>query len=305
MTMFIKKIKSAKEKIRQRALLKRREMFCNGVSEFSNFYQKIKLDMHQERKARIQTEMHSQGLCGQTVSKLDAQGIASWEGMLSNAELNELRVVSTIHKKRWEEIFSSGNGEKSTQRVGNVVYTNTGFQQDGRARAFFTGKFPNAIANVVSDPRVRRICECYLGANYRCTFALAEWLTPSERGDFWHFDRLDEQLKIMILLDDVEIEQGPLRYKAQTNYFIPELASIYLNVFRDGIEFAYPPGPLVEAGTGEVLYGIGNAGDVIFFDTTGIHSGTPCLVGERQVMVLTFRGRGEVSQRLRELGVSA
>ena len=54
----------------------------------------------------------------------------------------------------------------------------------------------------------------------------------------------------------------------------------------------------MESLPGEIVYGCGQAGDCVIFDTLGVHSGTQCLEGYRQAYVATFAGPTQKTEKL-------
>lgn len=117
-------------------------------------------------------------------------------------------------------------------------------------------------------------------------------------GQGWHKDNIARQLKFMIYLNDVNSENGPFQYllKSQKiskkikidineNKFINDSNRIskiqpYLNEFQ-----------LFEAKA--------KAGDLIIFDSSGVHRGKPIQTGERYALTL-YSNKNEFSQKVKD-----
>ena len=57
---------------------------------------------------------------------------------------------------------------------------------------------------------------------------------------------------------------------------------------QEGLNYNYPPKPLVERLPGALELGTGRAGDAIFFDSLGLHAGSICWSGARTALVTSF-----------------
>lgn len=138
---------------------------------------------------------------------------------------------------------------------------------------------------------------------------LCEHLVPSLIGDDWHIDKPYDQMKVYILLNDVTSRQGPTRYlkgSHRTDNF--HKIRLLHSFFVHGVNYAYPSPRVVTALPGEEILATGRAGDAIFFDTCGIHSGTRCFEGERLTLTVypnSFNFKGWVLTVLRQPGHAA
>jgi hypothetical protein len=244
------------------------------------------------------------------VTDLRKDGIAVWPGLLTDsAILNPLRALMNELAAEWNQVFATQppDARRVVDAGDSRVYLRSGTIQNGRTRVSFQGqqleRAPAPIQAVARDPRLAEVCSRYFDIDATCSYVLAEKLEPSEEGDWWHIDRITDQVKVMVLLNDVGMNQGPLQFKAGTHLGTPELGPVYHQVFACGVDYAYPPGPLVQQLAAATHLGTGRAGDCIFFDTLGVHSGTRCLSGERLALVGTYFGdtcRSRTLQRLRK-----
>jgi hypothetical protein len=231
------------------------------------------------------------------VDELRRNGMAIWRGLFANPELLD-GVRSTLDEdfSRWEAIFRARDDsceevfEEETRRTfrrGTKEY----YECDSRTRVNYSyDNTPNSIRRLRDDPRLREVvCRYYQLDAGRCNYILAEKLSPSPVGDSWHIDRIQDQFKVMILLSDVGPEQGAMKYKLGTHQKPPpKIDHFFYQYFRAGVDYCYVSPPLGDKAPGEEKLAVGRAGDCIFFDTTGLHSGTRCQAGERLALVFGF-----------------
>jgi hypothetical protein len=288
----------------------RGERLKRDQARFLKLYRRLSA----ERFGQKQRQPHScagasDGQIDQVVAALRQDGIAFWPGLLADpAILNPLRALMHELAAEWHQVFTAQppDARRVVDERDSRVYLRSGTIQNGRTRVSFQGQLeraPAPIPAVARDPRLAEVCSRYFDIDSTCSYVLAEKLEPSEVGDWWHLDRITDQVKVMVLLNDVEMHQGPLRFKPGTHRGTPELGPIYHQVFACGVDYAYPPGPLVQQLAADTRFGTGRAGDCIFFDTLGIHSGTRCLGDERLTLVGTYFGdtcRSRMLQRLRK-----
>ena len=154
--------------------------------------------------------------------------------------------------------------------------------------------------------------------------ATMDWIVPAEIShNGWHVDVIKDQLKCMILMDDVDIENAPMffakkSHRVENNIEIKTKKMIFETGIkveqRDSKRFwkkhaasfglrhiGYLPDDIVEnypddLKTEKIVIDdtsydkficTGKKGDVIFFESNGFHSGNRCLSGIRKDLVLT------------------
>ncbi len=231
------------------------------------------------------------------VKELRQNGMAIWRGLFADPNFLQ-EALSTLDEdlSRWESIFREGDDsceQVSDEGTQCVFYRGPKkkYEYDRRTRVYYQSpRNHTSIQKMRDDPRLREVvCRYYqLGVEPYQT-VLGEKLSPSPIGDSWHIDRIKDQLKIMILLSDVGPEHGPMRYKLGTHQKPPpKVDHFFYQYFRAGTDYAYVSPPLAELAQGEDKLALGSAGDCVFFDTTGLHSGTRCQAGERLALVVTF-----------------
>ena len=151
--------------------------------------------------------------------------------------------------------------------------------------------YPDWLKPIIEDPRSLAVVSKYWGVKARVYRLMFEEATPDVklRGGEWHIDVFNDQMKVWLLVNDVGPENGPTRYKLGTHEINhPNKILIFHNGFRHGDAWCYPGSIIANSIPGELAYVSGRAGDCYFFDTTGMHSRTPCREGKRLVMVLTY-----------------
>ena len=231
------------------------------------------------------------------VSELRKNGMAIWRGLFAEPVfLREAQSTLDEDFSRWEKIFRERDDSceeflEEESRCRFYRGTKKNFEIDRRTRVCYChDHMPHPIQKMKGDARLREVvCRYYQLDAGECHYILAEKLSPSPVGDSWHIDRIKDQFKVMILLSDVGPEHGAMRYKLGTHQKPPpKVDHFFYQYFRAGIDYAYVPPPLAEQAPGEDTLALGRAGDCIFFDTTGLHSGTRCQTEERVAVVLGF-----------------
>jgi hypothetical protein len=231
------------------------------------------------------------------VNELRQNGMAIWRGLFADPDLlDQLRPSLNEGFSRWEAIFREKEDscedvfDEETQcmyRRGTKEY----FESDSRTRVYYQPPRDHTlIQKMRDDPRIREVaCRYYQLELVPNSTVLAETLSPSPIGDSWHFDRIRDQLKVMILLSDVGPEHGPMRYKLGTHQKPPpKVDHFFYQLFRVGSDYSYVSPPIGDRAPGEDRLALGRVGDCIFFDTTGLHSGTRCQTGARHALVLFY-----------------
>ena len=232
------------------------------------------------------------------VEQLRNRGIAVIRGWLDEETIEAGRRQMLDIENRWQELF----GDRCDEEVNDIEddqirarFNYGNYSISGRRRAIFLAKnksvAPPFIRGIYENPELKEIASRYFDSDTESGYVLAERLEPSAEPDKWHLDRITDQLKVMILLTDVDMDQGPLRYKMNTHRAPAGMDEMYYRVFQKGVSEGNPSESQVASMPGEIMYGTGKAGDCFVFDTVGIHSGTICNAGFRQAYVSTFYGQ--------------
>lgn len=279
-------------------LARQRRMIRTNEEEFGRVYQEIEKRQFNTMAARRANLPKDQASA--VADELDRTGLACWRGLFADegflASAREFtRTVGDLADQAFARDTSGAADIMDEARHLRYARADNisafGGRTYGRSRAYWTASYgpdPSGIlSRVAGDETIAAVLESYLGTRPVQVAVLAERLVPSVEGDDWHIDCYDDQVKAMILLDDVGMEQGPMRYKLGSHRCTtPAKRELLFELFRKGDDWAYPSPRVVTAMPGEIAYCTGKAGDCYFFDTLGIHSGTRCLSGERLALVV-------------------
>ncbi|MEM1331311.1 MAG: phytanoyl-CoA dioxygenase family protein [Planctomycetota bacterium] len=253
-----------------------------------------------------------EGDAARVLIDLRRDGFARWPGVFADpAFLDDARVsADEILDRARRSLSEAPPGGRAHDERSSAEFWKGSNPQDGRTRANFDAKqrdgVPDALSGVFDHGPLASVVRGYYGIDsVWCGALLVEELAGSKTADAWHFDKLFDQVKVMILLEDATEEQGPLRYKLGTHRRPPELDFLFHRSFKggphDGLCYNYPPMPLVDKLGGEVALGTGRAGDAIVFDTLGVHSGSICWSGRRLALVMSFNARTAKNDAIYEL----
>lgn len=242
------------------------------------------------------------------VAEFNSQGVSIFNNFLTSQESTD--TISEAEKllKDYDKVVERATADDwcIVDDSGVQFWTSTvtkDISYFGRRRAFLVpgskpfddllAKMGNKHSQLVEFGR-----QAY-GVNVRLSGILVEKLSPSIVADYWHIDSASEAFKAMILLSGVTIDNGPLRYKLKTHHTGSFVKKKTLHeIFKYGLDFAYPPAPILDKSEQATWYGVGEVGDCIMFNTLGFHSGTRCLAGERLAIVLYFDVHSKLNKLL-------
>lgn len=247
------------------------------------------------------------------VNELKETGITRWNGLFSDPIiLEQLNKLTEDKLKEYNDKYPEGRSFENgwSKEEDSIRYYTTDINKYGRKRLSFMNRGSNIhstlIESIMFNPLVEEVLTRYYHSKPHLNFLMFERLLPSDQGDSWHFDKLKDQPKAMLLLTDCDMSNGPLRYKSCTHNGKSNLLKPLNHlVFKHGVGYAYPGNDLVNKEKGSVEYGTGKAGDVIFFDTRGVHSGTQCMEGYRDVLVWYYSVETPRNRFLRIAGSKA
>lgn len=176
---------------------------------------------------------------------------------------------------------------------------------EGRRRGYWlnSSKAPASLQALMSHPQLIQAASEFCGTAVECESLLCEELTPTElvadRRD-WHIDKLADQVKIFIALDEITERDGAMRWfkgSLPENLVTADLprphlhhSYIYSGMATSNVNFI-PPSSAVISGQQECC-AVQSTSDILLLDTRAIHSGSPCQPGHvRRTMTLTYRVR--------------
>lgn len=288
------------------------EVFKALYNSFSDFRNKIKIDI--EPLKAVET----------CLAGLKENGICKFEGMFNDEQLEKL----TAFQNKTTHIIESQGAKIAAGYIGIVPQGNMSVgleiryekQNHGllRLQSKSMGFFHPGSDTIIADERVNQIYQLwYKNKNTEINRATMQWLTPADiNHNGWHIDVLSNQLKAMVLLSDVNLNNGPMYYangshcinndfelKMKHATFMHGLSKNHCLGTRHGNNICAITGgnvayvsddfvdnqPLkldyddivIDGQTYSKTVATGKRGDVIFFDSCGYHSGNICQEGMR------------------------
>ena len=242
------------------------------------------------------------------VRDLARDGVAWWRGLYADPDFLASARADVDAACRLVEDRRAGELSTARTTVDPSGWTlSRPLERQGRTRVTVPRRsttLPDSARVLMEDTRLSAVVRSYLGAESWVNYVLMERLEPALEGDFWHIDKLYDQVKAMVLLTDVDPEHGPVRYKPGTHRERPEALNRVLHqTLRHGLSWAYPPDPFVRELDAPEMLATGRAGDVLFLDTLTIHSGTRCRTDHRDLLVAAFNVKTRKNEFLSRLRV--
>jgi hypothetical protein len=242
------------------------------------------------------------------LQQLARDGITQAPAFASADEVAELRTLVHTSADRARAAFL--DAPASLRRVPDpahrCTYTRSEWHElDGRDRAelYRLEDCPPPLRRFIEDKGIIAFGDAYFGHRCQLRSVLLERYEPVRYPEHeWHFDTMGDELKLMLLLSDTDLRGGPLRYKVGSHVPHPALWPLYELSYRRGQAYHAPSGFLVNELPGELRYGVGAAGDGVWFDTRGVHSTTQLEVGQRLCVVFKLRPWSPINVGLRLLG---
>lgn len=221
-----------------------------------------------------------------TIAQMRQDGATLASGVFSNDEISE---ISYYYNQKLSD---------KTHNVGEL------YDLDGRQRSYWSNpdSAPAAIRRLFHNDFISDMASSYFGVETKCSMILAERMTTPEyvmsAGLQWHVDNLSDQLKVMIPLSNIGVDNAPMEYMPTSQdssgysdalaariYHIFQMASIKTasdclveDRFADGLDYSRQKACC-------------SVGDAVFFDTRLMHRGGVCNNGAaRENLVLIFNG---------------
>ncbi|MCB9832325.1 MAG: phytanoyl-CoA dioxygenase family protein [Planctomycetes bacterium] len=232
-----------------------------------------------------------------TAAALERDGIAIWPGFITDPELiEELRCIVYRAQIRSQRLFATAADDELRvvdEALGWEYCRGGPAARAGIARVDFWPdrcRVPEAVARVWRDARPAEVIGRAYRVPTRPSHVIGERVFRDPRGDLvgWHVDRIMDQAKVMILLDDVDELNAPFRYRPGTHRALEEKKLLLHHYFSHGIFHCEVTAQNAMAIGTETRVCTGRAGDAVFFDTGGIHSRSVCYEGAREVLNLNF-----------------
>lgn len=132
---------------------------------------------------------------------------------------------------------------------------------------------------------------------------MMERMTPGSSHEPWHFDRTRDQFKVMNPLTSIKLENGPMTYIQSSHIFSDVLAESYSGSFCVSGEKPYLVSKRLADLSGEHFLCTAELGDGVLFDTLGVHTGSLCQVGHRDVIVVCFEVKSPKNKLFTMMGL--
>ncbi len=261
-------------------------------NRFTKYYKWSATKLTIEKSHNPEFETHSKGL-------LD-KGFINVQGLFSDSDfivkVNDL-VANLSDSFEESKKLLQGSEWRYMDTENDVEYWYSTIDKSGdrygRVRFFFQPESKHVQDGILTyiheNELVKNLGEQTYGIGTKPYGYMIEILSPSLDSDGWHIDNCFDKMKAMILLTDVTEKNGPMRYKEGTHKVNDFLSQ--KTVFESatlGLDYGYPPFTLVEKMKEKEIKAVGNAGDCVFFNTLGIHSGSRCIEGQRTALVVYY-----------------
>lgn len=157
----------------------------------------------------------------------------------------------------------------------------------------FAKIFDNDFLNEIYSNYIGEINESYVMAN-----KVIYKDNNLGSGQGWHKDNIARQLKFMIYLNDVNSENGPFQYLLKSHTLNKKIKiDIKENKFSKNSNRISNIKPYLDKF--QLFEAKANAGDLIIFDSSGVHRGKPIQKGERFALTL-YSNKKEFSQNVKK-----
>ena len=207
-------------------------------------------------------------------TQLDEKGIVIVKNFLKSPN-NFVRKIDDLidHPKCWKDQDGSDHRLNGIDKV----------DQD------FAKIFENDFLNEIYSNYVGEINESYVMAN---KVIFKDKNLGSGQG--WHKDNIARQLKFMIYLNDVNENNGPFQYLLKSHNISKKIKiDIKENKLIKNSNRISNIQPYLDEF--QLFEAIAKAGDLIIFDSSGVHRGKPIKIGERYALTL-YSNKNEFSQ---------
>lgn len=182
-----------------------------------------------------------------------------------------------INKLKKESLYYLEN----TKKTSFPVYTS---YCEGKTRITFTNNkdSPKLFQKVMNNNKLKKIIKNIVGSNVICTSMQVELI---EKADFfceytyWHIDKLTDQYKIMIPLENINEDCAPLAYIEKSHIIKNNpnfISNHYHMIYQVSSDYVLPSNLFssesIRNSNLEIKKGNAKKGDLIVFDTSILHS---------------------------------
>lgn len=149
------------------------------------------------------------------------------------------------------------------------------------------------VAAFCDDPFIVDIARALSKREEVPRFTLAARLEHKEggkgSGGGWHRDSLGFQFKAMLYLSDVTMDNGPFQYFRKSHKRLYQLRDYFVDLSRGFADMArYSDERVAKLPQKDLVTATGKAGDLVLFNSTGVHRGMPTRAGVRYALTIYF-----------------
>jgi hypothetical protein len=307
----------------------KKNIFLNKLIEDKFFFKEVNNTFNSLRKhIPFQLEINNPKT-KQCIENLEKNGIHKYEGLFTDSDLKDLinfqeTITTTLGKKiEHSGYISLGiNNNQIYHLSNNIVKPNNGMV---RLQSKGMGFFHPGSERLLNDYELNLIFKYwYKNLNSKFHRLTMDWVYPAEYShNGWHCDVVRDQLKVMILLDDVTQDNAPMYYalgshnvktdiELKIKHAILKYGTNHLQSL--GKQWKKHPAALNQRHVGYIsdeiadnvpdeindlpvtlendeyqkLVCTGKKGDCVIFESSGFHSGNRAFSGVRKDIVFTM-----------------
>ncbi len=199
------------------------------------------------------------------INEIEKNGIAIVKDFLKTPEMYIKKIEELLnHPKCWKD------GKESDHRLNGI------------------DKFDESFSKIFQNQIISNIYTSYIGKS-RESYVMANKVIFKKNnlgsGQGWHKDNIARQLKFMIYLNDVNQDNGPFQYLLKSHKLNKKLnIDIKENKFVNNSNRINDIEPYLKKF--QLFEAKAKAGDLIVFDSSGVHRGKPINFGSRYALTL-------------------
>lgn len=149
------------------------------------------------------------------------------------------------------------------------------------------------VASFCDDPFIVDIARSLSQREVLPRFTLAARLEHKEGGKGsgagWHRDSLGFQFKAMLYLSDVTMDNGPFQFFKGSHKRFYQLRNYIADISRGFVDIVrYSDGQVARLPQEDLVTATAKAGDLVLFNSSGVHRGMPTRAGVRYALTIYF-----------------
>jgi hypothetical protein len=225
--------------------------------------------------------------------ELREQGYTFFRGCFSDeAALDQARKFARIVKARADH-FAVADEPHLDQEMGGLLWARKMAGCNTRV-SFAANRMPPLLAPFCGNSTIEAVMQRAIACNdpIAARVVVVDNLQPSTEYEFqwWHFDRIRDQYKAMILLNEVDVENGPMKIVPGTHKWIDKRHMLDFASYAGGQDYGDLSHALSSSYRQQTVLVTGRPGDVVIFDTRAFHAHGRPARGERLTSTIYFNG---------------